>query len=156
MSQSKQGGVGAVRPEALLPPAAAFPSSVTGTNGCLWCPSAYQRMLATRLTQYLWLSSALSPNTLPQTPPDHQSPRPGFLSPPHLTLSAQCAPGSPRLPLWSFSLSLHSHSSLPALGSGLFQMPLPALSLLSTIKTFSSTAPWSSHVPVLYGSNSPV
>lgn len=125
--------------------------------------STPKHLLATTVTQHLWLASALTtlPPTSSLTPLQSRGlfafPWPLITYIPHiLPMSSLCF----------FSLSWFSLTSLvhhcwllvPPLGplsshfwngrieSGLFHMTLAVFSLVSIIKSFSSTTTWSSHV----------
>ena len=160
--------------QALLPTAALISLSQRSHSSYVrrnkWLPgvpiSIPKCMLATRLTQYLWLSSALLSQCPAPTPPDHGFPCPAsclHLTPPlQLSLSRLSPLSSSRF----FSLTPHvACSSLLCWPCSVYYF----LSLLWTLpdasactlppiynKNLSSTTPWRSHVPTLHGSNSPV
>lgn len=140
----------------------------TGTNGQLRCPfSILKSMLAARLTQCLWfLSAVLTPASCPKPlHPGALLPCPTFSFLYNATILAMhlvlLALGS-LLASWFAWLPLGTLSFVPSIlfpslyyyplsshglvQSRLFQMPLAILSLISTIETFPSSIPRSSHV----------
>lgn len=123
-------------------------------------------MLASRLTQYLWLQSALlTPPATLNFSSSRASPSPSFSVPYDTAISAMGSSGSLCLLLiyslsLSVPLSLSSHGLVQSSGPvqctsfclcpGLSQMPLTTLSLISTVKSLPSITPCSSHVHTLY------